>query len=42
MPTLAETESLLFRLITAPEGVSEGLAGEQLSAQALEQVIVGH
>jgi hypothetical protein len=41
MPTLAETEALFFRLITAPAGVSDGLAASGLGAADLERVIVG-
>ena len=41
MATLAETEALFFRLITAPEGVSDGLLRDGLGAAELERLIVG-
>ena len=41
-PDLAGLEALLYRLITAPNGVDEGLAAEtRLPPQGLEQLITG-
>jgi hypothetical protein len=42
MPTrLKELQSLLYRLITAPSGVAEGLAAEHLGAGGLDAVVLG-
>src|SRR5271166_4575794 len=43
MPTrLKKLESLLYRLITAPSGVAEGLAAErELGAGGLDAVVIG-
>ena len=43
MPTkLKDLQALLYRLITAPSGVAEGLAGErELSARGLDTIVLG-
>jgi hypothetical protein len=38
---LKELESLLYRLITAPSGVAEGLAAERVSARGLDAIVLG-